>query len=724
MTCFAAEQASRLRFLDDRKATWRLPDNPVVEEVIVPSLQVADEFLCMVGFFGGGALRELSHGLAAYITRGKHPLRLLVSPVISESDQEAIRLGVSKPNDLFCDAIAKAFRDEISLQSALAEHTMRCLAYLLAADRLRMKVVHVQNAKFHLKEWIFRSESDVAILSGSANFTGSALAHNVEKLNLYRSWRGGDNAAACADTLEDFDLYWSNRKPGAVAIDLPVAVREHLLSLYETSGPPTEDDYQRALEAERNNRGSSKNEWDMWRAPAPFNFHPPVGLVWESGPYGHQGQAVFAWENAGRHGILAMATGAGKTITALVAAWRLYREVRKILIVIAAPTRPLVSQWAEEARRFALEPYVVGSDSRQKRLRMIELRLINLELGITSVEVLVITNDFLGDASFRKLLRRHAAETLLIGDEVHNLGTPAFLADPPEYVNFRIGLSATPERQYDDEGTAGLERYFGEVVFEFGLDKAIGICLVPYYYHLHLVELTYDEVDKYRKLTEQLRRLRLMQKSGSSPSEEDSRKQQRLLNRRRLVLENAENKLGVLEGVIRDLGTRDLRHALFYATDKAPDQLQRVNLLLRELGIRFHQITAEETGHTELVDATLDAFRSGALQAVTAKRVLDEGLNLPEISTAFILASTTVRRQWIQRRGRVLRMCPAIGKESASIHDFVVLPPPDEAKDEDAKRLIMSELDRCDDFTALACNRAASSGPREILQEIRLRYVV
>jgi superfamily II DNA or RNA helicase len=722
MSSLVVERQSRLRVLDDRKPTWRLPDDPVVEEVIVPALQVADEFLCMVGFFGGGALRELSHGLAAYIVRGRHPVRLLASPVISESDQEAIQLGIRKPAEVLADAIAAAFKDEVTLQSALAEHTGRCLAFLLATDRLRMKVVHVRNAKFHLKEWIFRSEPDVVVLSGSANFTGSALAYNVEKLNLHRSWRGGDNATACEDTLEDFDLYWANRKSGAIAIDLPVAVREQLLSSYESAEPPTEDDYRRALEAEQRSRGTTHETWDLRRAPSRVNFQPPAGLVWETGTYAHQGQAIFAWENASRRGILAMATGAGKTITALVAAWRLYREVRKLLIVIVAPTRPLVSQWADEVRRFGLEPYVPSRDSKLKRLRTLDARLSSLELGVTTVEAFVVTNDLLGAESFRALLERQSVDTLLIGDEVHNLGTAAFLADPPEYIAYRMGLSATPQRQYDDEGSAGLERYFGDVVFEFGLDKAIGVCLVPYDYHLHLVELTHEELEQYRKLTQQLRRL--MGKSGASSNDEDARKQQRLLNRRRLVLEDAENKLAVLERVVRDLGARDLRHALFYATGKAPTQLERVNALLRDLGIRFHQITADETGNASLVDASLEAFRSGGLQALTAKLVLDEGLNVPEITTAFILASTTGRRQWVQRRGRVLRLCPAIGKESASLHDFIVLPPADEARDEDAKRFISSELQRCDDFAELARNRAAAHGPRETLQDIRLRYIV
>ena len=140
--------------------------------MVIPSLQVADRFDCMVGYFGGAALRELSHGLAAYILRSRHPLRLLVSPFLSQSDQESIRLGTRNPDEILGEAFEIAFNDETTLASALANHTKRCFAYLLATRRLLMKIVMVHDATFHLKEWIFRSGKDVAVLSGSANFTG------------------------------------------------------------------------------------------------------------------------------------------------------------------------------------------------------------------------------------------------------------------------------------------------------------------------------------------------------------------------------------------------------------------------------------------------------------------------------------------------------------------------------------------------------------------------
>lgn len=713
--------ATRLRLLDDRKPTLRCPEDEVVEGVIIPALQVADRFDCMVGYFGGAALRELSHGLAAYILHSDQPLRLLVSPVLSDSDQEGIRLGTRNPTELITDAIASAFVDETALASALAQHTKQCFAFLLATRRMLMKVVLVEHAKFHLKEWIFRAGQDVAVLSGSANFTGQALLGNVERLNLHRSWRGGDSETASKEAVDEFEAYWSNSKPHAIAVDLPVALREGLIESYDTSQPPTETDYRKALELEGRRNGSDIGS-TVEASSHRDRFAPPRDLVWEAGRYSHQGNAVLRWEGAGRHGILAMATGSGKTITALLCAWRLWRELRRLVVVVAAPTRPLIAQWGEEWRDFGIDPYITGNHNRQRRSREIDERLQRIELDTGGAEALIVTNDFLHDTAFRDLLDSYQGPLMLIADEVHNLGGSSFLTSPPRGIDYRLGLSATPERQYDPDGTARLGAYFGDVVFEFGLADAIDVCLVPYDYHLHPVSLSPHELEKYRKLSDQIRKLTLG--IGRDPSAEEEDRLQLLRNRRRLVLEAAEGKLALLKELLAQSSPDEVRHTLVYATDKDPGQLESVNEIIRSLGLRFHQITAHETGNARLVDSVLEAFRKGSLKVLTAKRVLDEGLNVPEISTAIILASTTVRRQWVQRRGRVLRNCPAIGKKFATIHDFLVLPPPGEPRDDDVKRLIRGELARCDEFTDLAQNRAALGGPRDILQDVRLEYIV
>lgn len=701
-----------LRVLDDRKLKWRLPEDPVADDVLIPGLRRADRFHCMVGFFGGQALRQLAPGLASFISRGTSPMRLLVSPLLAEEDLAGIRAGLTLPEEVLADAVGAAVTDEVALTDALSHHTLECLAYLLGAGRLQMKVVLVTDGIFHVKEWILEAGDDIAVLSGSANFTGRAITRNVESLHLHRSWRDIDNLDSCTESVAEFELLWHDRKHNAQVIDLPAAVADDLIHTYGSNRQPTEEDFARALD-------------DATREDAPVvvttGFVIPGYLDIEAGPYAHQGRAVRAWERNGRRGVLAMATGAGKTISALVAAHRLMTETGPLLIVITVPTRPLVTQWAMECIDFGLRPIVAPTLVKEKRLRALQHALDNIEFGVSDAEVIVVTNDGLVEDDLERLLVQFDGRALLIADEVHNLGgVQRFMAEPPEWATFRLGLSATPERQYDDEGTRFLIEYFGDIVFEFGLEEAIGVCLVPYDYHVHTVHLTADESESYARLSERIRKQVAL--NGGALNSDDVQLTI-LLTQRRLILETAAGKLATLGRLLDDVGRESIRRTLFYATDKDPRQLTEVNEMLRVRRIRAHQVTEAETSRGRLMSATMNAFAAGVLHALTAKRVLDEGLNVPQIDTAYILASTTVRKQWIQRRGRVLRPSPQTGKTHAVIHDFLVLPPPDVPSDTDVRRLVEGEVGRCDEFARLARNRASSNGPYEVVNEVRYEYL-
>ncbi len=705
----ALDEAPDLRILDGAKLKWRVPDDPIAEGVLIPGLKVAESFDCMVGFFGGAALRELAPGLASFIARGNDPVRLLVSPMLNDDDLAALEAGLAIPEELLADAVGAALSDEVALSDALASHTLQCLAYLLAAGRLQIKIVLVKDGRFHLKEWIFKAGGDTVVLGGSANFTAQAMTRNIESMYLHRSWRDADNLDACSDSVAEFELYWGDRKLNAVVMDLPEAIAGDLIETYNAAEPPTEADYVRAV-AESVSTSS--------RATAIPTFAVPAHLEIYSGDYAHQGRAVAAWEDNGRRGILAMATGAGKTISALVAARRTVDDKGPTAVVISVPTKPLVTQWATECVDFGLRPIVTTTLARDKRMAQIEHALNNIEFGVTEVEAIIVTNEGLVDAKFQGLLGTFNGSALLIADEVHNLGgVKEFIAHPPEWSRFRLGLSATPIRQYDDEGTAFILDYFGDVVFEFGLEDAIGVCLVPYDYYLHRVHLTHDEADAYAGLSEKIRR----HVARHGMVKEDVQLTI-MLNQRRLILETAEGKLAALEKLLDAAPPRSVRRALFYATDKDPDQLLKVNEILRSRRIRFHQVTDAETSRGRLMSATMSAFSTGVLSALTAKRVLDEGLNVPQIDTAYILASTTVEKQWVQRRGRVLRPSPKTDKTHADIHDFVVLPPSDVAPDDDAIRLVGRELARCEEFARLARNRNSPGGPYEVINEIRYEY--
>jgi superfamily II DNA or RNA helicase len=266
--------------------------------------------------------------------------------------------------------------------------------------------------------------------------------------------------------------------------------------------------------------------------------------------------------------------------------------------------------------------------------------------------------------------------------------------------------------------------YFGDVAYQFGLEQAIGRCLVPYYYYLHEVTLEGEELEEWLALTDRLRSAGWRRRADGD--EQPSNYVQRLLSGRRRVVEQARNKLSVLDRVLRRTDRRSIRHTLVYASDKGRDQIHDLNrLLMDDHGLRVHQITQEETADPRKAARLLADFARGdGIQVLTAMRVLDEGVDIPEVATAHILASTTVERQWVQRRGRVLRKCSRTGKETATIHDYIVVPP--EATGTTASSemaaLVRGELDRAREFAALALNAGAADGPIRTISEILQRH--
>ena len=446
----------------------------------------------------------------------------------------------------------------------------------------------------------------------------------------------------------------------------------------------------------------------------------PQHLTYDSGDFIHQGRAVDSWFAADRRGILEMATGAGKTITSMICAAKLQDDVGKILVVVSAPYRPLIEQWCGEIEEFGVQPInlsaVGGIEGRNLKIMQAGR---SLGIGDSKAEVLIVSNDTLCTPQFIRSISKISVPKLLIADECHNLGAASFASNPPEVFDYRLGLSATPVRQYDEGGTGQLFEFFGDICFSFPLEEAIGKCLTEYDYHVHFVELADDEMEEWRDLSEKIANQIWKMRSGQSDSYLDN-----LLRQRRLILETARGKISILDKLLDDAGTRSLKYTLIYATDKQPEQLNLVNQSLETRGVLFHPLTAEETRNRNLIEKILSSFQRGDLQVLTAKRVLDEGVNIPQIKLAFILASTTVKRQWVQRRGRLLRACKAIGKTHAIIHDFVVLPPSAPSLvvqdiDADARRLVRSELERVWEFARLSRNGPLDGGPYEAVQYLQ-----
>ncbi len=434
----------------------------------------------------------------------------------------------------------------------------------------------------------------------------------------------------------------------------------------------------------------------------------------------YQQQAIDNWfQNQGR-GTLKMATGSGKTITALAIAHQLYQQIGLQVLIIICPFRHLVTQWGRECEKFQLQP-ILACESIHKWQSKFSYQLARIHTGQQQFLTIVTTNETLISPGFQSQLKYLPDRTLIIGDEVHNLGAKKREASLPRNVGLRLALSATPERHYDEIGTQNIRDYFGEILQpEFTLKDAIDQgALVHYLYYPILVELTPAESDRYLQLTRAISRKLLYNSQNRATSQEfDTPDLTPLLMQRARLVGAAANKLTALKTLMQD--RLDTSHTLFYCGDGSSDSTQQLtavtHLLGTELGYRVNTYTAA----TSLPDREQlrEQFESGVLQGLVAIRCLDEGIDIPAIKHAVILASSTNPRQFIQRRGRILR--PDLGKVRATLYDMVVLPPElDRQTLEIERSLLKKELLRLIEFADLADNAAEA---RTQLLALQKRY--
>lgn len=676
-----------------RPRLYRLPAEPLAADILVPAFRQSTSVRGAFGWFSAGWIHNLAPGLASFIARDHvQPIEFTIAPAIFPHERAALEHALASPEE-----VVRRVEKEILAASrpdagALANHAIDCLAWMVATKRLLLSIaIPTPGANYHPKIWLFSDGHDSVAVRGSANATGRAYEAAIEHMDVDCTWVSDCRVRAAKEMVDD----WAAGRDPVLerTVPLPVALRERLLQLAPAT-PPEQASYRRAAQ---------QTELSMAEPRGQRIFAIPDELQWRSGRYSHQGEAVGAWETAGRRGVLSMATGAGKTITALICAYRARQEHEgPFLLVVSAPTTALVLQWSSECARFGLTPLnpgpgtATGKDVIGNALHRLQSRRAG------TVECFIVTNDALVTPSFQETLR-HARETMpdlsimLVGDEVHSLGTPSFLDRSPEFIELRLGLSATPVRQYDEDGTGELLSYFGDVVYEFGLDRAIGLCLVPYDYFFDIVHLESGEVSEFRQLSERISQR--VAAAGGFNTRDTALKT--LLIRRREVLENAQAKVAFLENAVSQM--RLPRHLLIYTTSKNPQQMDTAARVLDERGIAYSRVTQTESSNKSRLANILDSFSRGDIEVLLAKKVLDEGVDIPQAKEAILLSSSTVEREWVQRRGRILRQAP--GKTHAIVRDVLALPPPTDIRYED---LILSaisrELDRVRAFGRYARN--------------------
>lgn len=695
---------------------YRTGTHDLLSDFYVPCLTHAIRYDRAVGFFTTGSIALAAQGLSALVERSGR-VRLVASPRLNPDDVAAIVRGYKLREDDAVDRmLAELSYSVVSNASRFSQARLHLVTWMVAHGILDLRVALIDHPKaagiYHEKLGLVEDAfGNTVAFSGSSNESIMGIQHNFESFNVFRSWITEDERRV-REHRRDFDRLWDDETVGLRVLELPQAVHDRLIEL-APSECPIEPEYEAAREKNAGKRTRSM-AGTLPTRPQDFELRD------------YQKEAIVSWLDVGYHGIWSMATGSGKTVTALSAmsavVGAMHELERPVLVVIVVPYRILVDQWKREIERFGVTPVLCYGDSSAWVERFLEL-LAELRTGSVGVLVAITTNATFAGDYFQAVWDAAPRDVLLIADEVHNLGAPRNLDSLPGMADMRLGLSATPLRHRDTAGSEGLLRYFGEITYEFGLRDALDRgFLTPYRYFPIQVALTDDEAHHYLELTEKISRLvginGDLDEIGDGPLKT-------LLFRRARLIGGASNKLAALEDSIApftsDFGT------LVYCSDATFDgvledlpqrQLEAVvHLLGRRLGMHVHPYTSREDDATRTEIER--RFRARELAALVAIRCLDEGVDLPDIRRAFILASTTNPRQFIQRRGRVLRRAP--GKDSAEIYDFVVVPPPGETdrhRDLD-RRLFRRELERVVEFAS-----SASNGPQALnsLLDVRRRY--
>lgn len=717
----------------DIKSEYRTKMGDIAKEFIVPVLSEAVSYKRAVGFFSSSSLAEVAKGIGRIAQRGG-TIRLIASPNLSEEDIAAIQKGYEKRDEIRRKVVEERLvsaLSEIDMLSIAEQDRLNMLANLIASGLLDIRIAFAESKSgygiYHEKVAIVTDGSgDKIAFSGSMNESANAMKENYEAVDVFRSW---DDPEQRVRTKEGaFDAIWENREQGVVTYDFP-EVKDEIVRRYKTKTPDYEDDLI-GMEEDRPAR----------REPARPNC-PEIPEAYTL--RGYQYEAIAEWKKRGYRGIYDMATGTGKTVTALASIVELSKWLgNKLAVVIVCPYQHLVDQWVEDIELFNIEPIIGYSTSPQKDWeKRLDRAIRNQRFGVKSDEFIcfVCTNGTYGTDRVQRYLDKVRAPKLLVVDEAHNIGAEYLRSLLRDDFQYRLGLSATIDRYGDAAGTDAIFSYFGERCIKYTLEQAINgrgdepPCLTPYRYHPIIVYLESDELAEYSKLSAEIAKAMRVGRDGKRKLTEQGK--MLTLKRARLVAA-ARQKLPALRKAIEPY--RDDNYMLVYcgATKVEIDsadisgvdeyELRQIDavthILGDELDMKVRQFTSRENSAER--EEIKEMFSAANLQALIAIKCLDEGVNIPMIKTAFILASTTNPREYVQRRGRLLRKDKAGLKTRAEIYDFITLPrPADEAAvlpDEDTrgeKRLVYNELIRAKEFAELAENHARVAKALDEIEE-------
>ena len=671
----------------------------ILDNFYIPALEQSAEYSRLAGFFSSTSLTVAARGILGLLKNGGE-MKLIISPKLSKDDLDIIVAAQNNPSK----RIEEKFLKELEqIENDFEKDHIAILGWMLANDKLRIKVAIPRNdtggfttstdadqcGLFHQKVGILRDvEGNIISFSGSINETASGWLNNVEEFKVFRSWDQSEFDYVKADS-EKFNRFWNDSSNKVDVIDLPTAVKNRLISI-------APKDFEEI--------DLMKHYKLMGRKGSPL--------------YQHQKDAVSKWLNNDMKGIFEMATGTGKTYAALGCIARVTDRNKSLITCITCPYQHLIQQWKKEIGRFgtSYDKLVIADSSNPDWKNILANALMDVSLGYISKLIIITTHDTFASKYFIKIMEQYKSKSkiFVIADEVHGVGAQERRKGLINDYEFRLGLSATPKRWFDPAGTQVLYEYFGDTIYEFGLEKAINTInpdtgktyLTPYRYNIKFTSLSEEELEDY--ITKTAKIMRLWKRKNSEDDQNIYLEQ--LLFARANIIKNAESKYEEFKKIIKTLPS-PIKYTLVYCS---PQQIEIVMKLLKELGVYAHRFTMEEgttpsknfKGLSER-EYLLEEFSKGKYQVLVAMRCLDEGVDVPPARTAILLSSSGNPREYIQRIGRVIRRFPE--KLEATIYDIVVIPNltalTPEIRDIE-KKIIKKELVRYEEISKHAINNA------------------
>lgn len=638
--------------------------NNLLEDFYIPVLKESTLYRRIAGFFSSTSLSVASKGIAGLIQNGGK-MELIVCPRLSEEDITAITEAVEDPEQYIGMCMIE---DLNTIDDTFAIEHVKALGWMIAKGLLEIRVALIikddgslysaediaSSGIFHQKVGILSDKYNNTItFSGSVNETCSGWCSNIEEFKVFKSWVA-EQDKYCDNDKRKFDEFWNNKRTNVKVIDLPTCVKEHLIK-------HASNDYDKTLSFE--NYKKKSEEIDCLDLLSLFDY---------------QKDAIKMWEDNNRKLLFEMATGTGKTRTAIGCIWKTIQKEMRVVVVIATPQTALSMQWKREieALKLPCNRAIIADSSNPKWRKDSELFLSSAVNGLVNVVIILTTHRTYSCPDFIALVKKYSnsIKFMLIGDEAHGLAASKTKQGLIEDYSLRLGLSATPSRWFDEIGTRYLYDFFGENAFEFDIGKALSTVLpttkqtplVNYFYEPYFVNLDEEELYEYVKLSKQITQF------SNAKDDEKQKILENLLFKRANIQKNAAEKLLKLESILNNLP--EIQNTLIFCS---PEQIDPVMDILKTRGIKAHKITENQGTKPESKysflserDYLIKCFKEERYQVLTAIKCLDEGIDIPTASIAILMSSSTNPREFIQRIGRVIRRAP--GKKYAYIYDIIV----------------------------------------------------